>query len=550
MPSFGFRASKVISYGNAVDLNEADLLEYLGADPATKIIGMYMEGPRDGRRFCEVLRRVAVTKPVVVWKGGLTPKGSQAASSHTGSLAGSVEVWTAMLDQSGAIQVASLEEMLDVISAFHFLEGHDDPRVGYVCSGGGHSVAAADASHVSDLVLPTMSSGAEVAIAEFLSPVGTSAKNPVDVFTPFVPAEELKGSLEALAGSGEVGSVIIDHIALSTESRRLLRFSEYLEKEDGPWLPELPVHIQRNYGIPVMVVLRDHWDPRRSPEFEAEWSRLRGYYQENGVSVFATSDRAFRALGQVVRHYRWRKAASEQTCRPSSGVLAKNRALAIIKDAMEEGRTSLSEHESKQVLAAYDISVTQERVVSTYEELDIALSGFDYPVVLKIESPDILHKTEAGLVELGCGSAEEARVAFGRIVEKAKCRYPEARINGVVVQETVTPLVECIVGMRVDPQLGPVIMFGSGGVFVEVFEDVALRMAPLTSTQATSMVRQTKGHKLLAGARGHGVADIAAVEDVLLKMSELALDLESHVSENRRKSLDGAGGRTRGCGRR
>jgi len=531
MPSHGFRASRVVSYGNAVDLNEADLLEYLGADPETRIVGIYMEGPRDGRAFCQVLRRVAPTKPVIVWKGGLTPKGSKAAASHTGSLAGSLEVWKAMLDQAGAVRVASLEEMLDAITAFHFLEGYDDPRVGYVCSGGGYSVGAADASYAAGLLLPAMSPATEAAIAAALSPVGTSAKNPIDVFTPFAPSEELKGSLEALAGSGEVGCIVIDHIALSTESRRLLRFTEYLEKEDEPWLPELPVRIQRDYGLPVVVVLREEWDPRQSLAFEAERSRLRRYYEENGVAVFSTSDRAFRALGQVVAHYRWRAAALEEPGHPRGDVSARNKAVALIRAALEQGRTSLSEHESKHVLRVYGIPVTKERVVASPDELAAALPEFDYPVVLKIDSPDILHKTEAGLVELGCRNAQDAGVAFERIMAEARRQFPEAKINGVLVQEMVTPVAECIVGMKVDPQLGPAVMFGLGGIFVEAFGDVALRVAPLTRAQAADMVRETKGYKLLAGARGRAKGDVPAIEDVLVKMSTLALDLEDHVSE-------------------
>ena len=153
-PNFGFYCSKVVSYGNAVDLNEADLLEYMGTDPATEVIGMYIEGPRDGRRFAEVLRRVAPAKPVVVWKGGVTPLGAAAASSHTGSLAGNLQVWEALLRQVGAVQVGSFEEMLDTLAAFHFLPGLADPRIGYVGAGGGNSVVAGDASFRAGLPLP------------------------------------------------------------------------------------------------------------------------------------------------------------------------------------------------------------------------------------------------------------------------------------------------------------------------------------------------------------------------------------------------------------
>ena len=204
----------------------------------------------------------------------------------------------------------------------------------------------------------------------------------------------------------------------------------------------------------------------------------------------------------------------------------------VIRAALAQGRRTLSEHEAKQVLAAYGIPVTDEQLLTDAGELPAALASFETPVVLKIDSPDILHKTEAGLVELGCETGEQATAAFHRIIGRAREHFPEAMINGVLVQEMVAGCVaECIVGMKKDPQFGPTILFGLGGIFVEVFGDVALRVAPLTPGDAAQMVRETKGYKLLAGARGRPKADVAAIEDVLLKMSRLALDLEPHIAE-------------------
>jgi len=214
---------------------------------------------------------------------------------------------------------------------------------------------------------------------------------------------------------------------------------------------------------------------------------------------------------------------------PSRGA---DTALQIIGTALERGQDNLGEHQAKQVLQAYGIPVTRERLVVDMDELGEALSGFQYPLVLKIDSPDILHKTEAGLVTLGCGTPQAAEAEFSRILQQAKRHYPEAVINGVLVQETVTGSVaECIVGMKKDPQFGPAIVFGLGGIFVEVFEDVALRVAPLGAIDAAAMIRETKGYKLLAGARGNPTADVAAIEEILLSMSRLALDLETHLAE-------------------
>lgn len=310
-PNFGFYVSKLVSYGNAVDVNEADLLEYMEADPDTSIIGMYIEGPRNGRKFAEVLRRVAPEKPVVIWKSGVTPQGAQAASSHTGSLSGNLEVWRALLHQAGAVQVESQEEQLDALSAFHFLPPHADLRVGYVCAGGGNSVAAADASYRAGLTLPHMTPPVRDAIAALLPPVGSTATNPVDVLAPCPTAPVVRGVMEVMAGSGEVGAIILDKIVMSSELRRLENYAEQLEREDEPWLSDIPIKIREKFGLPVIVVLRENLDPMRGADIEAERLRLRRYYQDNGVAVYPTAERAFRALGHVVRYYRRRQEGVE-----------------------------------------------------------------------------------------------------------------------------------------------------------------------------------------------------------------------------------------------
>jgi acetate---CoA ligase (ADP-forming) len=211
---------------------------------------------------------------------------------------------------------------------------------------------------------------------------------------------------------------------------------------------------------------------------------------------------------------------------------AADRARAVMNNALARGQKSLSEHEAKQVLEAYGIPVTRERPAARADQLPAALAEFKLPVVLKIDSPDILHKTEAGLVVLGCDTAERVAIEFDRILRQAKERYPEANIHGVLIQEMVTGTVgECIVGMKRDAQFGPTLLFGLGGIFVEVFGDVAIRVAPLSDADAAAMIRETKGYKLLAGARGRPKADVGAIEDVLLKMSRLSLDLEPYLAE-------------------
>jgi acetate---CoA ligase (ADP-forming) subunit alpha len=307
-PNFGFQSSKVISFGNALDVNEADLLEYMGADPDTKVVGVYVEGTQDGRRFADVLRRVAALKPVMVWKGGITPEGAAAAGSHTGALAGNLAVWAAVLRQAGAVRVESLEELLDTAAAFHFLPGLADKRIGYVCAGGGNSVVASDACQRVGLTMPRMSPAVRDEIASFLPPVGAAASNPVDVLAPMPSPPVVKGVLEAMARSGEVGVIVLDRIVLSKELRRLMHYASQTSTEDEPWLSDIPVDIQGSHGIPVVVVLRENLDPYGDVAVEAERLRLRRYYHDHGIAVFPTPDRAFRALGHVVDYYRHRRS--------------------------------------------------------------------------------------------------------------------------------------------------------------------------------------------------------------------------------------------------
>ena len=251
-----------------------------------------------------MLRRVAAQKPVMVWKGGITPEGAQAAGGHTGALAGNLAVWTAVLGQAGAVRVESLEELLDTAAAFHFLPGLADRRIGYVCAGGGNSVVASDACHRVGLTMPRLSPAVRDKIASFLPPVGSTASNPVDVLAPMPSPPVVKGVLQTMAGSGEVGAIVLDRIVLSKELRRLMHYSNQTSTEDEPWLSDIPVDIQKDSGLPVVVVLRENLDPYGDIAVEAERLRLRRFYQDHGIAVFPTPDRAFRALGHVVDYCR------------------------------------------------------------------------------------------------------------------------------------------------------------------------------------------------------------------------------------------------------
>lgn len=302
--------SMVTSYGNACDITEAELLRYLEADENTKIIGAYIEGTRKGREFFSILQRLVPKKPVIIFKGGLTPSGARMVSSHTASLGGSEQIWNAIFKQTGATRVDTFEELMDTASAFYHLPTQTDNRIALICGGGGVSVAATDACYYAGLQMASLSDDLRNKIAKLLPPVGSSANNPVDVAVPFPPAEVVKGIAELLASSGEVGSIILDKVTLSSRLRKLFGYSSQIIGKEKAWLKDIPVIIAKKYRLPVIVVLREGGSALGKADVEAENHRLSAYYRQNGVAVYPNVQRALKSLGKVIAYNnRFRKGA-------------------------------------------------------------------------------------------------------------------------------------------------------------------------------------------------------------------------------------------------
>jgi acyl-CoA synthetase (NDP forming) len=284
------------------------LLHYFEADPRTLIIAVYIEGARRGREFFETARRLALKKPLIIWKGGNTPAGAQAAASHTASLAGSEKAWTALFRQTGAIQVHSLEELMDTASALSHMPPQKDPRVAFVCGGGGFAVAASDNCYREGLILPALSPRLQQELITILPPVGTSPTNPVDTGSPFPSTVMLQGILEAVASSGEIGSIIIQN-SLSARMHQFFDATENVKNDAEEGLTEVPVEVKKRWEIPTMVVLREAGALAGATSWEEERDRLRRYYNESGIAVYPTVERAIKALGRVVSYYQWRETA-------------------------------------------------------------------------------------------------------------------------------------------------------------------------------------------------------------------------------------------------
>jgi acyl-CoA synthetase (NDP forming) len=304
---YGLRFTHGVSYGNAVDVNEVDLLKYFEADPNTRIVSGYLEGVKNGKEFISVIKSLALKKPLIIWKGGLTPSGSRVAASHTGSLAGSEKVWSAIFQQTGAVRVDTLDELLDTASAFYHLPQQTDPKVALICGGGGVGVAFGDACYREGLLMAELTRDIKNKISSFLAPLGTSSNNPIDVGPPFPAGDNLEKIMDILASSGQVGSIILEKVFPSVNSRKILGYTDQMSWKDDPSISEIPVKIAQKYRIPVIMVLRDGGEKPGNLSWEKERRQLRDYYLENNVGIYPTTDRALRSLGRMIRYYRRRQ---------------------------------------------------------------------------------------------------------------------------------------------------------------------------------------------------------------------------------------------------
>lgn len=302
---YGLRISQAVSYGNACDISELELLQYFEMDPQTQIVSIYIEGVRKGEGFFKILARLAPKKPVLIWKGGITKEGARAAATHTASLSGNEKIWAGLIRQTGAIQVHSLEDLLDAASALTHIPPQTDPRVAFICGGGGFGVAASDSCYREGLLMPSFSQEVQQKLATVLGPYGTSPLNPVDTGNPFPNTAMLRSILETIATSGDVGSIIIQ-TSLSTKMHQIQDGTDAIDREAEHGLEEVPVIIRKSFAIPVIAVIREGEDSEDWMSWESERRRIRHYYHEHGIPVYPTFDRACQALGRVVKYYRYK----------------------------------------------------------------------------------------------------------------------------------------------------------------------------------------------------------------------------------------------------
>lgn len=496
--------STYVGPGNQSDIGFNDYLRYLGEDEHTRVATLYVEGFRDGRKFLEVARDVTAMKPVVVYKSGSTEQGQKAASSHTGALAGSYAMTVDLLRQAGVSVVQYSDEILPVAEGLGLLQKSRGKRVAVISDGGGQATIASDRLAEAGLELAELSEVTRQALRDVLFPQASTV-NPVDVAgsTDANPSL-LANCMEIVAADDNVDSVFL----VGMFGGYSIRFAESLL---GDEMRGAEAMVELSNAIDKPLVIYSLYTPIKPPALR----RL----HEAGLPVYPSIEQAVRVLAALGERGQYLAQTHGQT--REAPVEARPELTAKFRQARAEGR-DLFEYEAKQLLRDHGVEVPEERLVRNEAELAAAAAALgETPLAMKVVSKDILHKSDAGGVKLNVVGEAAIHDAHEAILDACRAYDATAEIEGVLVAPMAKKGVEVIVGVIRDPIFGPVLMFGLGGIFVEILEDVAFRAIPLSRHDARSMVEQIKAKRILEGVRGESAVDKEALVDLLLRVSRI-----------------------------
>ena len=486
--------SALVSVGNKADIDEADLLEYLAADEKTRAILMYIEGVKAGDRLQRTLAEVTRHKPVVVIKSGRSKRGSMAAASHTGSLAGADEVFDAVMRQCGVLRAESVQEAFTWARYLASSPASTGDQAVIVTNGGGIGVMATDACEKHAVALYD---NQEVLANTFsgVMPDFGSSKNPVDL-TGQATAEDYERSLDAVLEQEDMDAAIA--LYCETALFDTSQFADILRKVYKRYRERKPIVFSLFGGEKIEAVIQD--------------------LRREGVPVFGDVYEAVSALGALYGVHRRMLEPAEP---PEEIDLPIENIRKVLDGARADGRTFLLAPEASQVAGYLGLEMPKSILARSMEEAVQAAEEIGYPVVMKIVSKDIVHKSDSGGVALDLLNEEEVVDAYQAILRSCREHVPDAVIDGIEVVEMVHSGVETIVGARQDPSFGPVVMFGLGGIYVEVMKDVSFRAAPIGRATANAMIADLRSYALLLGVRGESRKDIDAIADVVVRLSHL-----------------------------
>jgi len=496
---------KLVSLGNMADVDFTDCVEWLAQDENTSCISLYIEGFRDGRRFMDIARKTG--KPIIALKAGVSAHGAAAAASHTGSLAGAVKVYGAAFTQCGVVQASDLDNLFDRVLALSLQPPMRGDNLLIITNGGGIGVLATDAAERCGIPLKFAPPDVQAELKKHM-PVFGSAKNPVDITGMAGPDWYLDAVRYALTHPWLDGLAVLYCETAQTEPLEIAKTIRQAVTESG--VTDKPVCACFVGGERSLKAMQ--------------------WLVESGIPAYAAPDTAVNAMAALYEYGQMRAAVAANDI-PSADPAARGAALKIIQQARSDGRTALTEIEAKQVFAAYGMPVTATRLAKSEDEAAALAKQTGFPLVLKIVSPDIIHKSDAGGVKVNLKDEAAVRQAYRDILQNAKAYKADADIHGVAVQEMAEWGAEVILGSVNDPSFGPTVMFGLGGIFVEALKDVTFRVAPIGVSQAAGMMSEIRGAPILAGVRGEKPRDRQAMAAVISRYSQMVTDLMDEIAE-------------------
>ncbi len=489
----GVGYSYIVSTGNEADLEASDFARFLLDDEDTRVIAMFIEGFKNARKFFEVARLAAERgKPIVAIKIGRSEHGSTAARSHTAALTGDDDVYEAAFKQFGVIRVQDWDKLLEVSQLLANGNRPDKRGIALVSHSGGVCSLTADNLGDAGLELPELSDTARDGINDILEGFGWAA-NPADI-TGHASGDTVLPIMEHMINEPEVGTLVVASSAGDDQARHVIDIRDRHDK------------------LVTFLYTGNELGPSTGLE------RL----QNAGVPVFHSPENLAQAIKQYLDYHAWRDS------RVSDGKLdvpaLQTHGIVDGRQAISSSRFSLSEHDSKVMIENWGVPVTRQHLVSSVEKAVEAARLIGYPVVMKVDSESIPHKTEAGALRLGVCDDDQVREVYFEILNNAQSHTPNALVRGVTVQENVNGGTEVILGVGCDAQLGPVLVFGMGGVLVEIVKDVSLRLCPISKQDARDMIHEVRGSESLMGFRGRPRADIEALTEVMVTVSEQAAE--------------------------
>jgi acetyltransferase len=503
MRGIGF--DKLISIGNMSDINFADTIEWLDQDPNTSCISLYVEGFKDGRRVIEVSRKAS--KPIVALKAGVSAHGAAAAASHTGSLAGAAKIYKSAFAQAGIIQAEDLDNLFDRTLVLSLQPPMKGENVLIITNGGGVGVLGTDAAEKFGIPLNFAPEDVQEDLKKYMPDFG-SAKNPVDL-TGMAGNDWYHDSVKsAYAHKWVDGLVVLYCETAMTDPLGIAKSIKSAIDETG--IKDKPVTVSYVGGERSEKAMR--------------------WLVENGIPAYSAPDAALNGMAALKEYHQIQDTANDKV--PVFDLVNRDAAMKVINQARGDGREALTEIEAKQVFAAYGLPITKSRLATSENEAVRIAKEIGFPIVMKIVSPDILHKSDAGGVKVDIRDEQGIRENFSEIMKNVKAFKPDAEVQGIVIQEMAPWGTEVILGSVNDATFGPTVMFGLGGIFVEVLKDVTFRVAPFSKKQALSMLTEIRAAPILEGVRGEKARDRDALADIICRYANMIIDLKDEISES------------------